>query len=94
VDASGSPVPASDEERRVLGGEAARRLHEAGHDPRGMAFGALVEGEIDRALLEAGADGVWRRAALFPGRYAVLAGAERADVEVAAGEEAAVSVER
>ncbi|MCK6458746.1 MAG: hypothetical protein L6Q95_02480, partial [Planctomycetes bacterium] len=82
LDPAGRPVETSREERSAI----LQRLWEAAGRPeldqRGReAFTA----QVDQALAAADADGTWRRLALFPGEYVVVAGERRERVTVRGG---------
>jgi hypothetical protein len=83
LDAAGNAVEPAAAERRDL----TRQLWEARGRP-GKEARAELEADVERALLAADADGVWRRAALFPGEYVVAADDRRERVTVRAGQTA------
>ena len=77
-------MPVGDEERRELGALAWQRLKDAGHTDT-KTIRSLVDPEIEAMLERAGPDGAWRRLALLPGRYVLVAPGGDREVVVGAG---------
>jgi Putative zinc-finger len=83
VDTAGRPVEASNEERNAL----LQRVWEAAGRPEVDKQGReALSVQVDQALATADAEGVWRRLALFPGEYVVVAGERRNRIAVRGGQ--------